>query len=353
MLTDLGEIKILYLLLKKDLKESLKNRSALMIILLPLFASLMFSIVSSQPAVRNFEIALSGNDTQQLTSFINDNFENFRVENYDDLEAGKADTASGNIDAAIFYNSEAEELDNKYQIYLDSRDSINFFILKENITSLLNNYHGYDSGINYNFQQAGELKIRSSILPVWLTVTITMIGLMLISSSLAEEKEKKTLAALLVTKVNMYQVITAKTIFALILSIISSFLMGILNGVYLISLQRLFLLLLFIIIAGVVFSGLGLIISLFSSSQSAARSISTVAYFPIIFPALIADVSPLTEKIALFFPTHYFYRALDKILVYQGNNINLTFELSALILFAIIFYTIIFIYIRKADHFVN
>lgn len=348
-----GQIKILYLLLKKDLKESLKNRSALMIILLPLFASLMFSIVSSQPAVRNFEIAVSGSGTEELTEFINNNFKNFQLKNYQNLKKAKADTAAGNIDAALFYNSEAEKIADRYQIYLDSRDSINFFILRENISRLLNNFHGYDSGIDYDFQQAAGLKIKSSILPVWLTVTVTMIGLMLISASLSEEKEKKTLAALLVTRINIYQVITAKSIFGLILSFISSFLMGILNGVYLISLKRLFLLFIFITAAAFVFCGLGLIISLFSSSQSAARSISTVVYFPIIFPALIADVSPLTEKLALFFPTHYFYRALDKILVYQGDNIDLTFELTALVFFALLFYTIIFIYLRKADQFVN
>jgi ABC-2 type transport system permease protein len=61
--------KIILLLVKKDLKESLKNRTALMIIMLPLFASLMFSLVSSQQLVRNFELAVSGNESQELISW--------------------------------------------------------------------------------------------------------------------------------------------------------------------------------------------------------------------------------------------------------------------------------------------
>jgi ABC-2 type transport system permease protein len=180
-----------------------------------------------------------------------------------------------------------------------------------------------------------------------------MIGLMLISASLSEEKDNKTLAALLVTKVNIYQVLAAKTLFALILALITSTLMGALNGVLAIGFTRLLFAVIIITLATFVFSGLGLIISLFTSSQSSARSISTVIYFPIIFPALVADVSPLTQRLALFFPTHYLYQALDKVLVYQGGNSQLFLELSFLLLFAIIFYLIILIYIRKADSLVE
>jgi ABC-2 type transport system permease protein len=338
---------------KKDLKESLKNRTALMIIMLPLFASLMFSLVSSQQLVRNFDLAISGPESEELISFINNNFQNFKIEEYQNIEAGKEATAAGNIDAALNYNPEAINVEDRYQIYLDSRDTVNFFILRENISHLLSTYHNLNIGPQFKFQAAADFKVSSSILPVWLTVTITMIGLMLISASLSEEKDNKTLAALLVTKVNIYQIIAAKTLFALILTIITSTLMGALNGVLAIGFKRLFLAFIIITIASFVFSGLGLIISLFTDSQSSARSISTVIYFPIIFPALVADVSPLTQRLALFFPTHYLYQALDKVLVYQGQNSNLSMELSSLILFSIIFHLIIIVYIRKADSLVE
>ncbi len=346
-------IKIVFLLIKKDLKESLKNRTALMIIMLPLFASLMFSLVSSQQLIRNFELAISGPESEKIVSFINNNFKNFEIEKYQDIESGREATAAGSIDAAIDYNPDLENIEERYQIFLDSRDTVNFFILKENISQLLSNYHNLNKGPQFNFEAASEFKVSSSILPTWLTVTITMIGLMLISASLSEEKDNKTLAALLVTKANIYQVITAKSIFAWILALITSILMGALNGVLIIGFDRLLSAFIIISIASFVFSGLGLIISLFSKSQSSSRSISTVIYFPIIFPALVADVSPLTQRLALFFPTHYLYQALDKVLVYEGSNRNLILELSALILFAIIFYLIMFIYIRKADSIVE
>lgn len=345
----LNTFKIIFLLLKKDAKESLKNRTAVMIILLPLFASLMFSLVSGEQVVRNFQIGISGQDTKEFRDFINDNYRNFNVKQYNSLQEGREDTAAGNIDAAINYDSSAENIEDKYQIYLDSRDTINFFILRENISQILRSYHEISAGPEFYFEAAADFEVTSSILPIWLTVTITMIGLMLISGSLSEEKDNKTLSALLVSRVNIKNVLAAKTIFALILTLITSILMGALNGVLNIGFERLFLALIIITAGTFVFSGLGLIISLFTDSQSAARSISTVIYFPIIFPALVADVSPLTQRLALFFPSHYLYQALDKILVYQGNNSNILFELKFLVLFALVFYIIIYIYIRKAD----
>lgn len=345
--------KIIYLLLKKDLKESLKNRTAIMIILLPLFASLMFSLVSSQQLMRNFDLGISGSENTELVNYINNNFQNFNIKAYQDLEKGKNDTAAGKIDAILNYNSKPAEIEDQYQIYLDNRDAVNFFILKENISQLLSSYHQLDTGPNYKIFPAAEFKVSSSILPVWLTVTITMIGLMLISASLSEEKDTKTLAALLVTKTNMYQIVIAKSLLAWVLTMVTTILMSTLNGVLTMGFERLFFAITLITLATFVFSGLGLIISLFSKSQSAARSISTVIYFPIIFPALVADVSPLTQKLAKFFPTHYLNQGLDKILLYQGESNYLLQEFSFLFIFAFIFYLIIFIYIRKADSFAN
>lgn len=342
-------LKIITLIIKKDIKESLKNRTAIMIILLPLFASLMFSLVNSQQLMRNFEIGISGPETESLVEFVNTNYKNFKITKYQKLEQGKEATAAGSIDAVLAYNPNLSGIENKYEIYLDSRDTINFFILKENITQLLSEFHQLKKGPEFKFEAAADFKVSSSILPVWLTVTITMIGLMLISASLSEEKDNKTLAALLVTRVNIYQIIAAKSFFALFLTLVTTILMGALNGILAIGFYRLFLALIIISLATFVFSGLGLIISLFTKSQSAARSISTVIYFPIIFPALVADVSPLTQKLAQFFPSHYLYQALDKVLVYQGKNSEIGQEILSLLLFIFIFYTIILIYIRKAD----
>lgn len=346
-------INIIFILIKKDIKESVKNRTALMIIMLPLFASLMFSLIDTQQLVRNFEIGISGESSQEVVSFIESNFQNFSVEEYENLEAGIKDTASGNIDAVIAYNNQQENIEDKYEIYLDSRDTMNYFILRENISMLLKNFHNIEDEVQFSFRSAAELKAASSILPVWLTVTVTMIGLMLISGSLSEEKDNYTLAALLVSRVKAQHVIIGKSIFALFLTIITSFLMGALNNVFSLSAGRLFAAFIIISTAAFVFSGLGILISLLTDSQASARSVSTVLYFPIIFPALVADVSPLTQKLASFFPTHYLYQALDKTLVYSGSKIDINFELFILLFFALLFYIIIFIYIKRTDSFVE
>lgn len=118
--------KIITLIIKKDIKESLKNRTAVMIILLPLFASLMFSLVNSQQLMRNFEIGISGPKTEKLVEFVNANYKNFEIKKYQELEKGREATAAGSIDAVMAYNPNLSGIENKYKIYLDSRDTINF-----------------------------------------------------------------------------------------------------------------------------------------------------------------------------------------------------------------------------------
>lgn len=348
-----NNLKIILILIKKDIKESLKNRTALMIIMLPLFASLMFSLIDTQQLVRNFEIGISGESSEEVISFIESNFQNFTVNEYEILETGIKDTASGNIDAVIDYNHQNEKIEDKYRIYLDSRDTVNYFILRENISMILKNFHSIEDEVEFAFKSAADIKAASSILPVWLTVTVTMIGLMLISGSLSEEKDNYTLAALLVSRVKAQHIIIAKSFFALFLTLITSFLMGALNNVFTLSVERLSAAVIIISTAAFVFSGLGILISLLTDSQASARSVSTVLYFPIIFPALVADVSPLTQKLARFFPTYYLYQALDKTLVYSGDKIDINLELFTLLSFALLFYIIIFIYIRRADSFVE
>lgn len=343
------KFKIVFLLLRKDLKESLQNRTALIVIFLPLFASLMFSVVNSQQLVRNFEIGITGQKSSSLQQFVADNYSNIKFKSYRQFTAGKRDAAAGKIDALIVYEQGQTNSNDHYQIYLDSRDTINFFILKENITDLLQQYYKLDNQLNLEFAPVTEFDSVSSILPIWITVTITMIGLMLISGSLAKEKDNKTLAALLVTRVNIWQLIAAKSLLAVILSLITAFLMGLLNNLLAVGFASILLFILTVFLAALTFSALGLLIAFISGSQAATRSISTIIYFPIIFPALIADLSPLTQKLASFFPSYYLYQALDKLLVYRGNQFAVLGPLVSLSLFALLFYFIIYFYLRKAD----
>jgi len=346
-------IKIIIYITLKDLKESIKNRTAVMILLLPLIASLMFALVNSGEAVRNFSVGISGEGAEETAEYIDDKYVNFSAEIYDNPEKGRDQTASGNLDALIEIKSGNPDLEEKYSVYLDARNTVNFFILKENISDILLDYNKFPKGPQFNFQAAGEVLVSSSILPIWLTVTITMIGLMIVSGSLAEEKENYTLAALLISRAGPFEIIIAKTLFAVILSLTTSIIMGGLNGMFSLSLERIILMIIIITAGSAVFTGAGLLISLLSNSQAASRAVSTVIYFPVIFPALIADVSNLTQFIAKFFPTYYLYRALDRLIVYQGKQIEVYSELLFLIISALILYVLIYIYFRKADSIVN
>ena len=98
-----------------------------------------------------------------------------------------------------------------------------------------------------------------------------------------------------------------KGISGALLVLLVSFIMLLLNKVKLSS-EGAAAAALMLIFGAVSFTAIGLIIGLYARSQSAARAISTIVYFPLIFPALAADLSQIARRAAGVLPSFYLYR---------------------------------------------
>ena len=86
------------------------------------------------------------------------------------------------------------------------------------------------------------------------------------------------------------------------------------------------------------FTSIGLLIGLLTKTQSAARAISTIVYFPLIYPAMAADIAPSTQHLAKVLPSFYLYRGLREILNYQSPITTIKPDIIGLVIFAIIFF---------------
>ena len=56
----------------------------------------------------------------------------------------------------------------------------------------------------------GEGRVSCSVLPVWITVTMSMIGIMVVSGMFAEEKDSRTLDAIGVFSVGYHELLIGK-----------------------------------------------------------------------------------------------------------------------------------------------
>ncbi|MEA1992971.1 MAG: ABC transporter permease [Euryarchaeota archaeon] len=137
----------------------------------------------------------------------------------------------------------------------------------------------------------------------FLTIIAALMAGMIISASLIEEREKKTLNAVLVTPITPLEVITAKALFGLFLGLILGILILVLNG----ALTGGFLLIMLFLILGTTFTvGLGLMAGVVMDNIT--DLITRVKIFGLIlyFPAIVIMFPQIPQWLGKFFPTYYF-----------------------------------------------
>ena len=298
----------------KDFLEALRNKTILIAIFLPLAASLFLSAIDNPQQPQAFLVGAAGSQGSQLAAFLNKAAsDTLIVSRYEDIAAGKTAVTRGKIHALIV--AEPGEM---FTAYLDGSNPVSYFPLKDLLETVLSAYMGRRVEPVVDLVVLNQGKASASLLPLWLTITAVMIGVMVLSGSFAEEKEKGTLDNIRISPATDGEILLGKGISGALLVLLVSFMMLLLNKISL-SGEGTTAAALLLIFGAISFTAIGLIIGLHARSQSAARAVSTIAYFPLIFPALAADLSQIARQAAGLLPSFYLYRGLRETLQYQAN----------------------------------
>ncbi|MFW5980545.1 MAG: ABC transporter permease [Halanaerobiaceae bacterium] len=324
------QLKMIWAIIEKDLVESLRNKTILIVLLLPLFASLLFAVLSGVEGSRHFDIGVIEKDGQ-LGDFIEENTGNLKVRSVKKLNSGKKLLKRGEIDSLIVRTGKKD-----YKNYINSQRSLKYFILKENLESIISKFMKIEPELNLQFIPVNTSRAAQALLPTWMTISIAMIGILIISGNLAEEKENKTLDAIRISPISGFNILVGKGIFGVLLSFFTVFIMLIVNWAIPDFLTFLGFIII-VIIASILFSAIGLLIGILVKTQTAARSLGTIIYFPMIFPAFVYDLSDFTHFVAKFFPSYYLYRGLEKIFLLESNLKMIVYEIKMLIFFSFLF----------------
>lgn len=324
----------------KDFRDAFRNKTILVALLLPVVASLLFVLIGNSELSREFEIGIieeSGN----LQSFIDNNTLNIKTHRFLVKENGLKSIRQGAVSGLIVVNSEKD-----YNLYLNTQQPLVYYFLKNNLTEILDMYNGIIRDYKIEVISVNNPAARLSFLPVWITITITMVGVMIISGNIAEEKENRTLDFLLISPLKLWEIIAAKALFGVIFILLTIGLMALFNGVFSLGTKVVLNFIILTIVGAFCFTMIGLLIGIMAGSQSSARSIGTIIYFPLLFPALIYDLSEFTRKLAAFFPTYYLFKLLEGVLIYHKTVFSGYF-LFLLIILTLVLSFIILIKIRN------
>jgi len=337
----MNNLNIIKSVISKDMKEFFRNKTIIIVIILPLLASLFFLIIEDAGLNKEFNLGLIDQNKTNFNQYVSNNIANLNLINYNNIESAQKDVGS-NIDGIIEINSKEN-----YNIYLDASNTNSYFFLQNQIEQIVDNYLNIKPKYSIEVTPLNQIEGRLNFLPIWLTITITMIGVLIISGNLAEEKENKTMDAVFIAPAYNYLFLIGKILSGVLLSTFTALIMLFINGFYRQPIINILLVFIAIFLSSLVFNVIGLIIGAKSESQSSARSIGTIIYFPLLFPTLIYNLSEITELIAKFFPTYYLFQLINNLLSVDVNYSMIWYNLFILGIFAVFLSSILFYVFRK------
>jgi len=329
----------------KDLKTSIKNRTILIIILIPIIMSLIFNIIYSSASNSIFPIAI--HDEGNNSNFIEylKSIKIYDITIVDSDEQAKNRVLNGNAIAAMVIPEEFAD-----DVKSGAKPSLSILVDTNNMKSLtfLQSYkeviYGYlrlDNPINITLKTAGLTNSLSSI-PTWLVFSIIFVGITILPNILTAEKEKKTLDAILISPMSEKEVIVGKTLFGLLLTLIVTFLILLLNNAFTGNVP---LMLLLILLGSIVFIGIGLLIASITDNYSTATVLSTLIMTPMFLLTYLGNAIKGMDVIMHLIPSTYLLNGINEAI--SNNEQNIFTQILALMGFIVIIYVLIILAINK------
>lgn len=338
-------------ILKKDFLDCLRSRTVVFTLLTPIILSLMFSIVFSGTDTVNLKMAVFDRGQSGFYDFLKGApaLEVIKAQNEAEL---RSLVFKGKAQAGIIL---PEDFDRKIKgkdipscqyieddTALRQADAIRILLIE-----ILHSYAGQDIPARMKIERAHKSKIdkKQEFVIVWTLFTIIG-GLMIVTSSLIEEKEKKTLAAIRVTPARFWEILTGKAGVGILLTLAGALLILVLNRTPLGNLPGLLAVL---IMGALTFSITGLLVGLLSPGHTVASSIGSILYILLFMPVVLSDASKSMKALSSILPSFYVLDGMNKAIFASAGPGNLSFHLIYMAVIAAVLFAACTIYVSKAE----
>ncbi len=296
-------------ILQKDLIDSVKNRTVFFSILFPILLSLLFQFVTKESKFAPLKIAFVESGKGEVTSFFKDKGSLFfKVYPVKDVAKAKKMVQQGRVNAAVevpegFVESlKAGEVPYLY-VWVDESEPRKSAVLEMLITKFMYHFKHASPPVEVILQgvMGKGFTLERSMIPIWI-LFVVLGGFMVVASSLVEERERKTLQAVLVTPCSFSEILIGKGLMGFILTT--------LGGICILGLNKGFVgnvfgSLLVLMIGGFFFSLLGVLVGLILPSHATTNSFGSILYLVLFMPVVLADSSVYIKGFAKVLPSYY------------------------------------------------
>jgi len=332
----------IFAILHKDLIDVIRSKAVWISLSVHVILSLFFTLAFSTPDLLP-ELGLYDPGNSGFENFIKKtgSFNVYEVKSEEEgrLKLNKEKWAGVIILPPEFDSSIRDNTQPRVQLLIDNSLMSRAQVLLIGLSEVFRLYarQSYPVILKVETVRKTGLKSCQEMLPLWVLLTV-MGSLVVTTSSLMEEKDKKTLYALLVSPASIYDVLIGKGLLGVILTFISSVILLLLNNGLT---GNLFFLLTILLSGAICFSIWGIFVALISPAQTTANSINSLIFIFLMIPLVLGEKSSLLSGMSRFLPSYYLVDGMRRSM--QGDSALLYIHFIVLGIFS---FTLFFLCLR-------
>jgi len=317
-------IRRITVLLGKELIYSPKNFMLIWVVIAPIVVSLLFSLIFGSLVTEKPRLGILDEGDSQLVA-IATGMESIVVREYQAIEEIEEAAESGAVDMAIIL---PPDFDDRIQTGQTTRLDAYLWgeslaksrtVLQVAIADMVRNLAGQEVPVSIEsviLGQSDALPWNERLLPLLVLMAVFLGGMLLPSTSLIEERQKKTLDALVVTPATIGDVFISKGILAVLISMASAVIILLINQA--LGTQP-WLLTLVLFLGGVVAAATGLIFGILVKDVSTLLALWKGGGILLFAPAIVYMFPQIPEWVGKIFPTFYAIQPVVEITLNNGG----------------------------------
>ncbi|MBA7644925.1 hypothetical protein ES703_52674 [subsurface metagenome] len=349
-------LKRIGILLGKEFLQGPKNFIFIWALVLPIVISLVFSLVFGTLFTEKPKLGVVDEGSSQLVTMIRE-LTSVDTKEYGTVSEIKQAAESGAVDVGMvipagFDSSvmQGEETELTTYIWGESLAK-NRTILGVTIVNLVRELVGQEAPIEIEAITLGDevsIPWNARLLPLIVLMAVFLSGLFLPATSVINEKEKKTLEALVVTPTSIGDVFVAKGFLGVILSLFM--------GVVILVLNQAFgteptLLLLVLALGAIMAAELGLLLGALIKDITTLFAIWKLGGILLFGPAIIYMFPQIPQWIGKLFPTYYLLQPIIEISQGGGGWSDIATNVFILVGLDLILVAVVMLVLRRTKQF--
>ena len=301
-------------ILRKDIALGPRSPFLLWALVLPVVLTLLIRVVfgslfDSEPRLGVVDLG----DSAVVVAA--ENLEGIEVSVLDDVVALRALVESGDLDAGLILQDGFDDM-----VVAGAQPPLGFYVAGDSLASdriilgvttldLIRTTSGGGSPVAVNIVPIGDegLELSIRLLPLVVIMAVAIAGAMVPAASLVQEKERRTLTAVLVSPATMRDVLVAKGTLGALLAVITGVITLVMNDAFG---QQALALILAIAVGGIMMAEVGLMLGSWAPDTNTLFTAWKGGSILLLFPVIFTIWPSLPQWIAKLGPTYYFLQPI-------------------------------------------